>query len=77
MTLMHNENMVMHLESMSTIHNGVDTFSRYVILEVETGDMLWVAAEGGTALFSDVGMQTSWLGFRIRNPDPPTPPFGQ
>ena len=71
MVLRHNGELVMQLESRSIAHNGIDTLSRDLILDLVNGDMMWVEADGGTALFSDIGMQTSWLGIRIRNPDTP------
>jgi len=71
LVLRHNGAVAMQLESRSTVHNGIDTLSRDIVLDLANGDMLWVEADGGTALFSDIGMQTSWLGFRLRDPGTP------
>ena len=46
-------------------HNGEDTMSKALVLRLDRGDTLRMVAEKNTNIFSDSGLQTSFIGFLL------------
>lgn len=49
----------------SIMHNGQDSLGRGIIADMNAGDVIYISASPGTAVYSDSDRQTSFSGFLI------------
>ena len=63
--ILHNGVPIVNIYRSSVAHNGYDTIGRGIVYYLSQTDMIQIAADAGTGVYSDSDLQTSFTGFLL------------